>query len=66
MNVVENVEDWGWRHKQEPPTDEFPEDSLERADRDDCTLLLVANNGAFGGTCQDQEDRTPWTMHIRG
>lgn len=47
MSVIEDAEDWDWRHKQEPPTDELPEDSLERASRDDCTLLFMADEKAL-------------------
>lgn len=47
MSVIEDAEDWDWRHKQEPPTDELPEDSLERADRDDCTLLFMVDEEAL-------------------
>ncbi|UKZ85970.1 uncharacterized protein TrAFT101_001809 [Trichoderma asperellum] len=47
MSVIEDAEDWDWRQKQKSPTGELPEDSLEKADRDDCTLLYMADEEAL-------------------
>ncbi|KAL9489363.1 hypothetical protein ACSS6W_001640 [Trichoderma asperelloides] len=47
MSVIEDAEDWDWKQKQKPPTNELPEDSLEKADRDDCTLLYMADEEAL-------------------
>ncbi|UKZ77724.1 hypothetical protein TrVFT333_005448 [Trichoderma virens FT-333] len=47
MSVLEDAADWDYRHQQDPPTHELPIESLEQADRDDHTLLYVADEEAL-------------------